>query len=300
MKSAKERQRKAPQREADVATAPEATAFDDADLADLPAYASLLSASHRGFADFLRDITDSIPLPPGARVVDVGCGDGTYARLFAARPEVSGVTAVDILPAYLRLAAQAGARQPGAPIDWMCAACEELPLPDQSCDLAWSAQCLMDLPVQAALAEMRRVVRPGGLVAILENDSLHQLLLPWPVELELAVRQAELRAFQAERTNAHKPYIARTLRTELRRAGLQDIRQQTFACDVEAPLRPAHRDYLLAYFTRLHDRIRNFLEADTLASFCRLTCPDSPDFLPDQPDFAMTCLEVLASGRPAQ
>ena len=34
------------------------------------------------------------------------------------------------------------------------------------------------------------MTRPHGVVAVLESDALHHLLLPWPIELEVAVQQA--------------------------------------------------------------------------------------------------------------
>ena len=48
------------------------------------------------------------------------------------------------------------------------------------------------------MRRMVRLARPGGTVAVLEDDSLHQVLLPCPVEVELALRAAELKGFVGE------------------------------------------------------------------------------------------------------
>ena len=42
----------------------------------------------------------------------------------------------------------------------------------------------------AALREMQRVARPGGTIAVLENDIFHHVLLPWPVDLEVPIQRA--------------------------------------------------------------------------------------------------------------
>ena len=63
-----------------------------------------------------------------------------------------------------------------------------LPIPDDSFDLVWCAQSLYSLPDPVdALRRMARAARPGGIVAVFENDEFHHVLLPWPVEVELAL-----------------------------------------------------------------------------------------------------------------
>ncbi|MBU4215457.1 MAG: class I SAM-dependent methyltransferase [Actinobacteria bacterium] len=90
-------------------------------------------------------------------VVDVGCGDGTLAR-FLARPG-RDVLGVDPDPRGV-LEAQAGVRV-------VAARAEELPCADATVDALVMVMALHHTDAPAALAEMRRVVRPGGTVAIL-------------------------------------------------------------------------------------------------------------------------------------
>ena len=93
----------------------------------------------------------------GRRVLDVGCGTGRLAALLAgAGAEVVGV---DLSPAMLAVAAQ---RAPGR---LACADAARLPLPDASVDAAVTVATLEFTHDPAAvLAEMARVVRPGGRV----------------------------------------------------------------------------------------------------------------------------------------
>ena len=51
-----------------------------------------------------------------------------------------------------------------------------------------------------ALRHLVRVTKPGGVVAVLEADTLHHVILPWPIEVELAARAAELEPTPASNT----------------------------------------------------------------------------------------------------
>jgi SAM-dependent methyltransferase len=71
----------------------------------LPAYAQMLGAYHRAFARELRAMLSELPLTPGHRVLDLACGDGSYARWMAPRIAPTGhVIAVDLSREYLTLA----------------------------------------------------------------------------------------------------------------------------------------------------------------------------------------------------
>ena len=102
------------------------------------------------------------------------------------------MTAVDVSSAFLRVA-RTGA---GPRLGFAASAIERLPFADDVFDLVWCAQSLYSLPEPVeAVRLMRRVVKPGGVVAVLENDSLHHLLLPWPIEVELAEAYVEWESF---------------------------------------------------------------------------------------------------------
>lgn len=97
---------------------------------------------------------------PGTCVLDVGTGPGTVAALAAARG--ARVTAVDAEP---DMVARARAAVPGADVGR--AALPELPFPDGAFD-AVVANFVVDHAGRpaASVAELRRVVRPGGRVAV--------------------------------------------------------------------------------------------------------------------------------------
>ena len=98
---------------------------------------------------------------PGMRALDVGCGAGALTSALAGPLGAENVAAAD--PSETLLAACA-ARVPGA--DVRRAPAEELPWPDGSFDAALSQLVLNFVPdADAAVAEMRRVVTPGGTIA---------------------------------------------------------------------------------------------------------------------------------------
>jgi len=105
------------------------------------------------FADFCG-------IRPGQRVLDVGCGSGVLTEELANRVGAENVAGVDPSPMLEACAA----RVPGA--DLRKGAAEELPWPDDAFDgaLAQLVVHFMDDP-RAGVAEMARVVHPGGLVA---------------------------------------------------------------------------------------------------------------------------------------
>ena len=269
------------------------------DADDLPDYEPLLAAYHEALAPELRGMVEALPIADGAKVLDLACGDGAYTGWLAGRVGPRGLVAgVDLLPAYLEAAREAARRGPRAEVvGFVAARAERLPFADGTFDLAWCAQSFFSLPDPAeALRRMARAVRPGGVVAVLEADTLHQVLLPWPVEVELAVRRAELLAFAEASDRPRKYYVGRLLLPLFRAAGLESARVRTVATDRQAPLGRAERAYLDHYLGGLRRRVAPHLDPAALARFDHLAAPGSADSLLDRPDLAVTFLDRVVWG----
>lgn len=104
---------------------------------------------------------DAIALPAGAAVLDAGCGTGTLSAAIGRRDGTARITGVDLSEAFL---AAARARLPGG--RFMVGDVTRLDLPDDVVDAALSLLVLQFVPNRAAaVAELARVVKPGGLVA---------------------------------------------------------------------------------------------------------------------------------------
>ena len=103
-------------------------------------------------------------------VLDVGCGSGLLADDMAGLVGPDGhVVGIDASPDMLALAEQRCADLPQIRLKHSTA--EDIPEGDDSFDAAACVQVLLYVPdVPAALAEMHRVLRPGGRIAIVETD----------------------------------------------------------------------------------------------------------------------------------
>ncbi|WP_422923423.1 class I SAM-dependent methyltransferase [Singulisphaera sp. PoT] len=262
----------------------------------LPGYERMLAAYHRAFAEELRGIVHSLPIGEGQTVLDMACGDGAYLPWLAERVGPSGrVVAVDLIPKYLEVARAANL---GPNVEFACAPIDDLPFPDGAFDLCWCAQSLYSLPSPVeALRHMLRVTRPGGIVAVLESDTLHQAILPWPVEVELAVRTAELKSLAEDTEEPRKFYVGRDLRPVFREAGLADFALRTYTHDRAAPLGEDERTYLSEYLKNLVKRTSDHVDEATCRRLKTLSAPESGEALVNNPDLTATFIVHLAWGR---
>ncbi len=112
----------------------------------------------------LRTMLDLIGDPRGARTLDAGCGDGALACALASRG--AEVTGLDADPLMID-AARARAARNGFPTAFVEGRLERLPFADAAFDLVTTLAVLCFVrDGRAALAEMARVLRPGGALVI--------------------------------------------------------------------------------------------------------------------------------------
>ncbi len=107
---------------------------------------------------------------PAARVLDLGCGAGHVS--FAVAPHVRDVVACDLSPEMLGMVEEAAKKRGLANIATEKGVAEHLPFPAASFDLVlsrYSAHHWRDL--DAGLCEIARVLKPGGIVAIVDSIS---------------------------------------------------------------------------------------------------------------------------------
>ena len=103
------------------------------------------------------------PIPPGARVLEIGCGDGGGAAIFARRFVPSLYHGLDVDPAMVRVAA---GRRKSPQWDnrlFVLGDAERLPYPDAAFDAVVNFGIIHHLPDwRRGVAEVARVLRPGG------------------------------------------------------------------------------------------------------------------------------------------
>ncbi len=107
-------------------------------------------------------------LPAGVRVLDIGCGPGMQTVALA-RALDGTVTAVDLLPAYLRELERRATRDEVAfRIAALVADMRALPFAAESFDLLWCEGAAYIAGFETALAAWRSLLRPGGRLAVTE------------------------------------------------------------------------------------------------------------------------------------
>jgi ubiquinone/menaquinone biosynthesis C-methylase UbiE len=156
---------------------------------------------------------------PGERVLDVGSGPGFLAAAIAEAVGSTGaVSGVDISEELLAVARSHCAHQPW--VEFRHADATRLPFADQDFDAAISTQVLefvRDVP--AALAEIHRVLRPGGRAVIVDTD--------WDsIVWHSPDRERMNRILAAWEGHATDSYLPRTLARRLQSAGFRLESQQ--------------------------------------------------------------------------
>jgi ubiquinone/menaquinone biosynthesis C-methylase UbiE len=108
-------------------------------------------------------------LRPGQRALEVGCGTGIFLQ--AAATTGADIVALDLSSDLL---AQARARMSAAPrVRLSLGNAEQMPFREGSFDAAYGSSILHHLNIDAALAEVFRVLRPGGRIAFAEPNILN-------------------------------------------------------------------------------------------------------------------------------
>jgi ubiquinone/menaquinone biosynthesis C-methylase UbiE len=146
------------------------------------------------------------------RLLDVGCGTGQSRQVYGAH--AGSYHGLDLSFGTL---AVAGRRLPGR---WVQGNANHLPWPDASCDVVAFSSVLHHLPERGpALAEARRVLRPGGLVFAFDPNLLHPAMALF--------RHPRSPLYRTEGVSPdERPLLPRTLRRDLQRAGFDPVGQR--------------------------------------------------------------------------
>jgi SAM-dependent methyltransferase len=167
---------------------------------------------------------------PTDHLLDVGCGPGFFAERVADELLDGGrVTGVDVDTALLEVG-RARLAGRGLPVELVAGTAVRLPLPDDSADFAYARFLFQHLTDPAVvLAEMVRVVRPGGVVALADTDDGSLVVHPEPEGFaDLLVASAE-----AQRDRGGDRHVGRKLKWMLCEAGLTDVRGHARAFTTE-------------------------------------------------------------------
>lgn len=159
-------------------------------------------------------------LHPGMTVLDCGCGPGSITAGLAAVVAPAQVVGID-LDAKSIESAQASAEEHRIPnVQFKIGSVYELPFPDDSFHAVFSNGVLQHLQSPAvALAEIYRVLRPGGVAGIRSPDFEGHLLAP-PEPLLIRIWELAARLLESKGCN---PFIGKHQRALLREVGFVKV-----------------------------------------------------------------------------
>lgn len=166
-------------------------------------------------------------LAPTMRVLDCGCGPGTITVGLAQIVAAGHVVGLDREAAELEQARHYAEQQRVANIEFQLGNVYELPFPDGAFDAVFAHAVLQHLAEpQQALGEMRRVLKPGGLIGVREEDRDADLVYPFPPRL----RETHALLMRFWQQVGGDPYLPKRYRAVLREAGFTRI-HMTASCE---------------------------------------------------------------------
>ena len=254
-----------------------------------------ISVSYLGMAAWVHRITEpavrsairALELPPASHGLDAGCGIGTHTLWLAEATSPDGyVTGIDISPGCLARAKEIASESGLAErVSFQHGDMNDLSFDDDAFDWAWNADTLWPVAGVDPLPlvnELVRVVKPGGIVAIVLWSS--QRLLPgYPL---LEARLNATCAANYPYTDDMKPelHILRALGW-LQKASLEEPKARTFVADVYTPLEDTAQKALTGSFQMFWGKAESEVASEDWAEFQRLCRPESPDFILNLPDY---------------
>jgi SAM-dependent methyltransferase len=132
--------------------------------------------------DYPPAVLDALPLGEDAEVLDVGAGTGKLTRMLAQRyRRVIAVEPLEGMRAILERVVPSAESRPGS--------AEAIPLPDASVDGVFAGQAFHWFANDQAIAEIGRVLRPGGVLALIWNGPDDDRPSPLPEQYRAYIKE---------------------------------------------------------------------------------------------------------------
>ncbi|NUP33594.1 MAG: methyltransferase domain-containing protein [Streptomycetaceae bacterium] len=253
------------------------------------------------FTDMTARIREASAEQPPGRLVDLGAGTGAGTLALLTRFPDADATAVDVDPEMLaRLAEKAERRGMGARVRTVQADLDAAWPELGPADVVWASASLHHTadPLRA-LGEIARVLRPGGLFALLEMDGIPRFL---PDDLGFGKPGLEDRCHEAMARNAadHVPHLGADWDSVLATAGYTVVDAHTYDIRLTgADLPESAGRYARGYLSRVRAGLADALSPDDLAALDRLVAADGPDSVLRRDDLVIRTTRELRLARPA-
>jgi demethylmenaquinone methyltransferase/2-methoxy-6-polyprenyl-1,4-benzoquinol methylase len=225
-------------------------------------------------------------LPRGSKGLDAGCGAGLQCIQLAEElgPDAH-IKGLDLSLEFLSygrdLVKRIGLE---GRVSFKEGSIESIPYDDDFFDWAWSADCIGYGPWEPIplLKELKRVTKPGGLLAIVAWSS-ERLLPGYPLlEAKLSATSPGLAPFSNKMAPSRHFFKALGW---LHEAGLVKARAEVFSKSVHAPLNQEVYQAMMDLFKMRWQGVEKELEQEDLEQYRRLCSPESPDLILLQPDY---------------
>jgi len=250
------------------------------------AYIKRLQEIHPLREPTLKEIINSLDLPEKSKGLDAGCGIGLPALILAEAIGKDGhVIGLDMIPEFLAYA-KTSVKKSGfsQQVSFKEGSISKLSFGNDTFDWAWSADCVGYAPGDPLplIKELVRVVKPGGIIAILTWSS-QQLLPGYPqLEARLNTTASGIAPF----VKGMKPeYHYFRLLGWFRKAGLEETCGKTFAESIYAPLSIEIQTGLISLIKMRWTNLKSALSKEDWEKYQRLTQPESPNFILNLPDY---------------
>ena len=260
---------------------------------------SYLDAHFEAMGPEYETMIHSVGIQSGWRVLDAGCGSGSFLPLLAELVGSSGhISALDLAPENIEVVENlVNSGRIDCSVAVKVGEVTSLPFEDDSFDAVWCAavtQYLTDAELQKMLAEFRRVVRPGGIVATKDFDLTVQQFIP----IDPVAVWTLYKTLQPINTQIRGTFRVLELPIWFKQASLIDIQYRTIICERRAPFSPAEQEYL-ADILRFHASMAEGigLPKQVLLTWRNLADPDSPDHIIKNSDFHFREGHLVTVGR---
>jgi SAM-dependent methyltransferase len=159
--------------------------------------------------------------PAGSRVLEAGCGVGAQTIILAEHSPGASITSIDISPASVEKARALARRSGIRNVDFQAADIFRMPFEDGAFDHVFVCFVLEHLARPAdALAALKRVLKPGGTITVIEGDHGSCYFHPESTEATRAIQCL----IDLQKSSGGNALIGRELYPVIASAGFRDIR----------------------------------------------------------------------------